>query len=629
MNLWKDEEHPRGLWRRLSSLDEMSNVDAQWETVLDLDALDKAEGKPGWVWKGYTPLEEGELVPRCLVKISRGGADAVEVREFDLDRKTFVPVDEAFMLPEAKTSVSYKGRDILLVGSDFGPGSLTSSGYPRVVKEWTRGTPLASAPVVFEGEPSDVSVSSWFEANNRGFQYEWRVRSMTFYTSEHFLRALPDRDFVKLPVPQDAEVQTFADQLIVQLRSDLVAGSKTYAAGSLLACDVRRLCAGQADYTVLFEPTPSASLEYFAAAKTVVLLSVLEDVKSKLVRFHYANKRWTRVGGVPVPAGGEFAKLDVWSHNEQFDDVFWMTATSFLLPTTLFVVDAAPATKAAPPRRIRGLPAQFNADGLAVSQHFATSLDGTKVPYFEVSRVSAKPQQPRPTLLYAYGGFEISMLPRYSAVVGVSWLEQGGTYLMANIRGGGEYGPTWHQAALKEKRHKAFEDLEAVARHAVERNVCTTASLGVMGGSNGGLLVGNAFVRSPELWGAVVCEVPLLDMRRFSKLLAGASWMAEYGDPDDPAQWAWLEKYSPYHNVRADAKYPPILFTTSTRDDRVHPGHARKMSAKLMDMGFSATTLSYENIEGGHGGAADNKQLAFLEVLAFSFLRQRLGLART
>jgi prolyl oligopeptidase len=644
MNLWKDENHPRGLWRRVASLEELKNPDAAWETVLDIDALDKAEQNPGWVWKGYTPLEEGDVVPLCLVKLSRGGADAVEIREFDLDSKQFVQRDgKEFFLPEAKSSCSYKDRDTLLVGSDFGPGSLTDSGYPRVIREWRRGTPLATAPVVFQGLATDVSVSSWYEADNRGFAYEWRVRSMTFYSSEHLVRIVPAKEFVKIPVPEDAEVQAFADQLLFQLRSDFEFKGRTYKAGSLLATDLGKFCAGQPSGVVtLFQPTERSSLEYFVAGKTVVLLSVLDNVRSRLVRWVYVQGEWQQVDHVPIPEGGDLDKLDVWALNERTSDEFWMTATGFLRPTSLYVLDAGPRNHKLP-QLIRGLPQQFDVKGLHVEQFFAPSLvrlevaggeagrqpqlpapqDGTLVPYFQVSKKGA--EGPRPTLLYAYGGFEISMLPRYSAVVGVSWLEKGGTYVMACIRGGGEFGPTWHQAALKEKRHKAFEDFEAVALHLQSRNVATPRTLGIMGGSNGGLLMGNAFVRSPQLWGAVVCEVPLLDMRRFSHLLAGASWMAEYGDPDDEEQWKWLQKYSPYHNVRQGAQYPAILFTTSTRDDRVHPAHARKMAAKLIEMGFGSTTWSYENVEGGHGGAADNRQMAFLEVLAFRFLRAKLG----
>ena len=639
-NFWKDEANPKGLWRRLTSIDEMKRPDATWDTVLDLDALDAAEGKPGWVWKGYTPLDEEPKTPemrRCLVKLSRGGADAVEIREFDLERRAFVDPngpDQGFHIKEAKTQVSYKSPNVLLVGTDTGPGSLTNSGYPRTVREWKRGTPLAAAPVVFEGQATDVSVSSWFEADNRGHAYEWRVRNPTFYTSERWVRIghSSTSDFVKVPVPDDAEVSAVGSELLIQLRTDWTVphmNARTFKSGSLLSVPLVEFClsnGSKGEVVVLFEPTPTRSLRYFDAGKSVLAVATLDDVRSSVSRFRFEyDKRWVRMSDLPGPSeGGPLQQVDVWSFEEHRGDVFWMTAAGYTNPTSLLMVDAS-LERPSPTEHftlVRRLPVMFDASHLDVSQHFCKSLDGTSVPYWMV-RDRRHADKPGPTLLYGYGGFEVSLLPSYSAVVGVGWLERGFTYVVANIRGGGEYGPAWHQAALKEKRHKAYEDFEAVARDLHAKGVCSPAQLGIMGGSNGGLLVGNALVRAPELYGAVVCEVPLLDMKRYSHLLAGASWVAEYGDPDVPEEWAALQTISPYHLVRSarDKSYPATLFTTSTRDDRVHPAHARKMVHKMLELGHT-NVLYYENIEGGHAGAADNAQTAFMELLAYRFVEQ-------
>ena len=634
-NFWKDEKHARGVWRRLRTVEELKNVDAEWETVLDLDALDAAEGKVGWVWKGYAPLDEepaSSEMRRCLVKLSRGGADAVEVREFDVERKAFVDPagpEQGFFLKEAKSQVSYKSVSVLLVGTDTGPGSMTTSTYPRTVREWRRGTPLESAPLVFEGLDADVSVSSWYEADNRGHAYEWRVRNPTFYTSEHLVRIGNFPEFIKVPVPEDAEVGAFGPELLVQLRTDWTTkAGAPYKSGSLLSVPLAEFCLSEGakgDVTVLFEPTATRSLRYYAAGRTALLVATLDDVKCAVSRYRFDyERRWTRLADLPPPKqGGALQEVDVWSFEEHRSDLFWSTATGYTNPTTLFLVDAG-AAGAADADVVRRLPAMFDASTLDVTQHFCASLDGTRVPYFEV-RDRRFAAAPGPTLLYGYGGFEISLLPSYSAVAGIGWLERGFTYVVANIRGGGEYGPAWHQAALKEKRHKAYEDFEAVARDLAARGVAAPQSLGVMGGSNGGLLVGNALVRAPELFGAVVCEVPLLDMKRYSHLLAGASWVAEYGDPDVAEEWEAVRRISPYHLAQpaAERAYPAALFTTSTRDDRVHPAHARKMVHRLLELGHR-DVLYYENVEGGHAGAADNAQTAFMELLGYRFLEQVL-----
>jgi prolyl oligopeptidase len=541
-NFWTDDKHIRGIWRRvtleayIASSD--SGAELEWETVLDLDALNAREegGKNSWVWKGFRLLDEGpESVPDlCLLFLSRGGADATVVREFSLANKAFLPESaQPFEIAEAKTRVSYRSRDVLMVGSDFGAGSLTSSGYPRTSVEWKRGTPLSSATRVYEGKHADVAASCSV-SHDRGFVYEWRHRSLTFYTSEVQLRVLcrdakpgyvvpksadVKDEFTVLAVPDDADVGAFAGLLVVELRSDwTVSAGKTFKAGSLLYAPVDEMLKGNMEaLSVLFEPTERISLGYWTGTRNYVILSLLDNVKSRFVMFRYdeASKGFVADTGVAKRLGLDKAsmdKLDCWAEDSDESDRVWVTTTGFTTPTTLFVADLADTTSK-PPQKLRALPSFFNAQDIQVEQYEATSLDGTKIPYFEVGRKEGS-GQPRPTLLYGYGGFEISMLPGYSAIRGAGWLERGGVWVTANIRGGGEFGPRWHQAALKEKRQRAYEDMEAVAKHLVSRKVTTAKQLGVMGGSNGGLLVGNMLVRKPELWGAVVCQVPLLDMRR-------------------------------------------------------------------------------------------------------------------
>jgi len=607
-NFWRDASHPKGLWRR-TTLAEYRKQEPAWETVLDLDALAAAE-KENWVWHGATVLEpEGRL---CLVSLSRGGADADVVREFDLSTNAFVP--GGFTLPEAKSRVAWRGRESLFVATDVGPGSLTTSGYPRTVREWTRGTPLAEAPVVYEGQPDDMVVSAWRDLTP-GFERDVVIRQKTFYTNELFVRR--DGQLVKIDKPDDANASAHREWLLIELRSDWTVGDRVFAAGSLLAADFDRFLAGDRRLHVLFTPTPRTSLVAFSGTRHRILLTTLDSVRSRVTAAGFRDGAWhfEPVAGVPEIGTASVAAVDEY----ESDDFFLITADP-VEPTTL--ARGTAATPAAEPERLKQSPAFFEARGLRVSQHEAVSADGTRVPYFQIGPADLPLDGSTPTLLYGYGGFEIPLVPSYDPLTGAAWLERGHVYVVANIRGGGEFGPTWHQAALKASRPRAYEDFAAVAEDLIRRKVASPRRLGIKGGSNGGLLVGNMYVRRPELFGAVVCQVPLLDMRRFNVLLAGASWMGEYGNPDVPEEWAFIRGFSPYHLVDRGRAYPPILITTSTRDDRVHPGHARKMTARLRE--FDLPVLYYENIEGGHGGAADNRQKAFMDALAYAFLEREL-----
>ncbi len=605
-NFWRDDKNVRGLWRR-TTLEEYKESNPAWETVLDLDQLASQE-KENWVWHGYTVLEPA--CDRCLVELSRGGADAAVVREFDLTHRRFLP--GGFTVSEAKTDIAWRNRDELYIGTDFGPGSLTSSGYPRVIKEWRRGTPLSEAVTVFEGRPEDVSVSAAVE-HDHGRVYEMIHRGVTFFSGQTFLRR--GDQWVQIEKPADAIVETFGRFLLLRLRSDWSINGKSFAAGSLLAENLDAYLRGTRELPVLFEPTERTSLSSITGTKHYLGLTELDNVHSKPYWLRFARGQWERA---PMAAPA-FGTVSVSGIDENESDDYFMSLTDFLTPSSLYLGVAGKSE----PEKIKSLPAFFNADGLEIRQFDATSRDGTRVPYFQVARKGIRLDGGNVTLLNGYGGFEISMLPNYNPFIGTAWLERGGVYVLANIRGGGEFGPKWHEAARKQNRQRAYDDFISVAENLIKRGVTSPKHLGIEGRSNGGLLMGVMLTERPDLFGAVHCGSPLLDMRRFNKLLAGASWMDEYGDPDKPEDWAYIQKYSPYQNARAGKQYPPILITTSTRDDRVHPGHARKMAARLAEKGHEV--LYYENTEGGHGAAANNKQSAFMEALAYTFLWNELS----
>ncbi len=603
-NFWQDETHVRGIWRR-TTLAEYRKDEPAWETVLDLDALAEKEGE-NWVWKGASCLPH--LARRCMLSLSRGGADATVEREFDTERKAFV--EGGFELPEAKTQVSWRDADTLWVGTDLGEGSLTTSGYARIVKLWRRGTPLASAATVYEGRATDALVVAYSAHMPEG-RYDVIVRLLDFLRSEIFL--VLDGRLVKLDLPIDVNLKGFfKDQLLLGLRSDWEVGGRTHPQDALLAIDLDAFLGGSREFAVLFEPGERVSLASVASARNELLLTTLDNVRGKLYRMTLDGGRWTRQE-VELPGLGTVSIVAASDDR----DVWFYSYTDFLEPSSLYAVAGTA------PERVKTLPDFFATTSMQVTQHEATSADGTSVPYFVVTPKGFEANGKNPTVLHGYGGFEVAQTAAYSAIVGTAWLERGGIYVVANIRGGGEFGPKWHQAALRSKRHKSYEDFIAVAEDLVARKVTSPGRLGIEGGSQGGLLVGQAFTARPDLFGAVVCAVPLLDMKRYHKLLAGASWMSEYGNPDLPEEWAFIRTWSPYHKLDAKADYPRIFYYTSTRDDRVHPGHARKMVAKMIAM--DKPVYYYENTEGGHAAGTNNAQRAHMWALAFSYLWKMLG----
>ncbi|NVK21591.1 MAG: S9 family peptidase [Kangiellaceae bacterium] len=604
-NFWRDAKHERGVWRR-TTLEEYKKNEPKWETVLDIDALAEKEGE-NWVYKGSNCIYP--TYDRCFINLSRGGADATVVREFDVNSKSFIK--DGFQLPEAKTRMAWVDKDTVLVGSDFGEGSLTDSGYPRLVKEWKRGQDIEKAKLVFEGNKEDVSVGG-FVVHDGDKSYPVIYQGLTFYTSDYFL--ITDKGLKKINRPLDSSISSVLNgQLLLELKSDWTIGDKTYPQAALLSINIDDYLAGSTDFTEVLIPDDKTSIAGVSSTKDYLLVNLLKDVSSELHRYSFNDGEWSSEK-VDMP---DFGSIGVAGTSDEHNN-FFVNYNNFLTPSSLYYFDDTSGDITV----LKSLPAFFDASPYNVEQHFATAKDGTKVPYFLVMAKDTKLNGKNPTLLYGYGGFEVSMRPNYSATIGINWLEQGGVYALANIRGGGEYGPDWHQAALKKNRHIAFTDFIAIGEDLVERKITSPKHLGIRGGSNGGLLVGTVTTMRPDLFNAVVCQVPLLDMKRFNKLLAGASWMGEYGDPDKEDEWNYIKSYSPYHNVHKDVEYPKVFFTTSTRDDRVHPGHARKMVAKMQSQGHEV--LYYENTEGGHGGASNNKQSANLQALIYTYLVDQL-----
>ncbi len=608
-NFWQDERHVRGIWRR-TTLDSYMSAAPEWETVLDIDALAKAEGK-NWVYKGNSCLEpEREL---CMVTLSDGGKDAALQREFNSQTKSFV--EGGFVTRESKGGSSWLDRDNQIVGIDFGEGTMTESGYPMTARLWKRGQPLDEAVEFFRGEKSDVSAGAGAFERADGSKEIFAYRGLTFYDSETYWVPRKDGVFgtpVKFPIPTKASLGAeFKGQMLLSLNEDW----RDFKSGDLLSFSFDDFMKTGEIGTVhlVIRPDARSSLGGYGVTRDKILMSVMRDVTSTIFAYDWDGKKWTSKP-LDFPANGSVGV----TNSDDKETLAFINSTSFLSPSTLWAYD----TKTGMKTKAKALPDWFDASQMIAEQQFATSKDGTKVPYFIVRSKKTKLDGKNPTLLYGYGGFEVSMTPSYSASMGKLWLEQGGVYVLSNIRGGGEYGPKWHQAGLKTNRQVIYDDFIAIAEKLIADKVTSPKHLGIEGGSNGGLLTGVMFTQRPDLFGAVISSVPLLDMLRYDKLLAGASWVGEYGSPADPVEGAFLKSISPYHNVKAGVKYPEIFLLTSTKDDRVHPGHARKMAKRLEDMGYNF--LYYENIDGGHSAAANLKETARRLALQYTYLLQKL-----
>ncbi len=606
-NFWQDENHVRGIWRS-TTLESYLTDTPDWDVILDFDALAEKEGK-NWVFAGSTVLRTDDS--KCFISLSDGGKDARLIREFDIAKKCFV--DDGFITEESKGHCSWLDADTLLIGADFGEGSMTDSGYPMIAKLWKRGTKLADANELMRGEKTDVSVQT-YALNLSDKHSEILVRrGMTFYTSETYWLPKETLKPVKLPIPEKSDLNTeFKGQVLLSINEDW----RGFKSGDLLSFSFEDFMAtGEIENLhLVYSPNERSSIGGTGATKSKLLISIFENVAGKAYEFDWNGSEWTSVA-VDLPSDGS---VYIGATNDTEDEAFIITE-GFLSPSTLWLYD----TKTQVKQQAKSLPAWFDSSSMVVEQFEVASTDGTLVPYFIVRGKDCKLDGNNPTLLYGYGGFEVSLTPGYSPLRGKLWLEQGGIYVQANIRGGGEFGPDWHQAGLKTSRQVIYDDFIAVAEDLINKNITSPKHLAVQGGSNGGLLVGVMFTQRPDLFNAVICQVPLLDMMRYHTLLAGASWMGEYGDPEDAVEGEFLQSISPYHNVKADEDYPEIFFVTSTKDDRVHPGHARKMAARLEDMGYDF--LYYENIDGGHSAAANLKESAKQKALECVYLLQKLS----
>jgi prolyl oligopeptidase len=617
-NFWQDAEHPKGLWRR-TTLASYRTEHPDWETLLDVDLLAKSEAED-WVWGGCSTLAPEHR--RGLVHLSRGGADAVVIREFDLAEKRFV--DDGFHLSEAKGGANWVDENTLLVSSALGGETFqTISGYARTARLYRRGTEFAAAPVVFECKRDDMAAWGGRDRGPRYPRTQYR-RQIDFEHHEDFVEQ-DGSGRIKLGIPGDAHVSVDHDWLMLNLRTEWNVGGRLYPAGALLIIAFSEFLTGARDFTVLFEPSPRRFLQNFGAMGDVIALIVLDNVRSRIFLARPAEGRWQID---PVEGFSDLSILGIFSLAADDDDwfaedvrergVFVVTSQNSLTPPTVSLLRFGQS-----PELLKRSSERFDATGLEITQHEAVSIDGVRIPYFQIARAKLTHDGSNAVLLSGYGGFEISSLPYYSAATGKLWLERGGVYVIANIRGGGEFGPDWHKAGMRAGKKLAHDDFAAVAKDLIARGVTRPERLACAGGSNGGLLVGNMLTRYPELFGAIECAVPLLDLKRYTKLTAGSSWISEYGDPDNPADWAFIREMSPYQAAQAGQPYPPILLTTSARDDRVHPGHARKMAAKLLALGYRV--YFYEPPEGGHAGATDNAHVAFNTALGFAFLRKTIA----
>jgi prolyl oligopeptidase len=613
-NYWKDDNNPRGVYRRAKLKDFNKNDNPKWQTVLDMDQYN-AKHEGNWVFKGMNCLSP--KYRRCLVSLSPGGGDAVVLREFNMKKKQFIK--DGFTLPKSKMRVTWRDEDHLFVATDFGEGSMTESGYPRIMKLWKRGTELAKAKTLMEVDKKSVSVFAFRSGEGKKAK-DFILDSDTFWTQKYY--QLVDGKTYSLDLPKSAEVSgIFQGNMIVSLKEDWQFQGQFIEEGTVLIInpDVltgRKSMVEAADWSVFLTPKANENIEDISTTDDTIIATILSDVVSKVYVYKPVDGGWD-VEEINFPENGAIQITSTDGESGSFFALY----ESFITPPTLYHVNGENLN----PKAVKSQSQSFDPSPYQVEQFFARSQDGTFVPYFIVMNKDTKFDGNNPTHIFSYGGFRNSLTPSYSGsyealegAYGKLWLDRGGVFVSASIRGGGEYGPKWHKSALLEHKTKSYEDFEAVAEDLIKRKITSPEHLGIEGRSNGGLLVGATMTRRPDLYGAVICGVPLLDMKRYNKLLAGASWMGEFGNPDIPEQWAFLKEYSPYQNLKKDTDYPATFFYTSTRDDRVHPGHARKMAAKMMSYGYPI--WYYENTEGGHGGSSTNEQLAERLALAYTHL---------
>lgn len=607
LNFDKDKNHERGILRR-SDIASYLAGSPNWDIILDVDKLAADEGE-NWVYGGST--RDKRFPKRALVSLSRGGKDAKVIREFDTESKTFV--QNGFVLPEGKHNVVWEDEDTLLVGTELKEGDLTDSGYPRTVRRWKRGTDLKDAAIVFEGSKEDISASGWvFELTKDHYVIGFQ-RQTDFYNTEMF--ALLDGEMKRVSFPTNSQFLTNMNgQSYIMLKSDWkVSDGQVFRTGSIVEMPFLDFVHTGKGVKLFFEPSSHQSVEGLEATDRALYLTLSEDVKTKILRFDRTQSGYT-VSAVPI---GQMGVASIGSYDEESGKMF-MWYEDYMTPSSLYLYDEDTRQI----QVVATLPARYDATPYMVEQLWATSRDGTKVPYFVIRKKDLPMDSDNPTWIYGYGGFEVSLTPGYMQTIEPLWLRDGGIYVVANIRGGGEFGPAWHQAALLENRQRAFDDFQAVAQDLIQRKYTKPSRIGIEGGSNGGLLMGVSITQRPELYEAAIIDVPLLDMLRYDQLLAGASWVAEYGSPSDPEMREYLEGYSPLHNLRAGVAYPEVLIKTSTADDRVHPAHARRFAYRMQELGHPY--LYYENIEGGHGGAANKRQSAMIGALEYAYMREKL-----
>ncbi len=609
-NFWKDANNPRGLWRR-TTLDSFRRESPSWEVLLDVDELARRESED-WIWHGATTRPTTH--DRAILALSRGGSDAAVLREFDVAAKAFV--SGGFHLPEAKGGADWLDRDTLVVSSAYGEGMATKSGYSRTVRLWRRGSDIAQAPILHE--TTVESMGLWAAVDRtQSTETVWLVDKPGFFDT---IVWKGDRTGakIKLDLPTDTTPEFYRDWLVVKRRTPWTIGGRTHVPDTLLGMALSAFLAGDRNFQVLFEPGERRALQGMFWNDGQLVLSILDELRPVFEVLTPSSSGWVKS---KLPGLPEIGVVNVWRldmEEAEGNGDLLANAQDPITPSTLSLIEPGKA-----PAVLKQAPRTFNADGLAVTQHEAVSIDGERIPYVQVGPPGDTGNAP--VYMTGYGGFGAPSLPHYRPGIGKLWLERGGTSVTANIRGGGEFGTRWHDAGRLDKKPRSHDDFAAVAADLVKRGVTRPERIAAEGGSNGGILITNMLTRYPDCFGALFCTIPLIDMRRYSKLLAGASWVAEYGDPDKAEEWAFLQTYSAYHQAEPGKRYPPILLATTRKDDRVHPGHARKMAAKLQAMGYEA--YLYEPAAGGHGYGKDNKETAAFIALGFSFLKEKIGFA--